>query len=71
MAPTPLTDIAAAQKAILAAQDRLDRAVRRARNAGHTWSEIGATLGTTRSAAQQRFRNVGADAPLKNAPVDQ
>lgn len=31
--------------------------VRRARNAGCSWSEIGAALGTTRQSAWERFSN--------------
>ncbi len=43
------------------AGDLLQQAVNAARAAGHSWSAIGATLGLTRQAAQQRF---GRDAPL-------
>lgn len=46
------------------AQDDLDGAVRRARNDGATWAQIGHVLGTSRQAAQMRFRSVGADRPL-------
>lgn len=46
------------------AQDDLDSAVRAARNAGVTWAQVGHVLGTTRQAAQMRFRCVGADRPL-------
>lgn len=67
--PTPekwLAPIARATAAIRSAQDRLDATVRRARAAHCTWAQIGAALGTTRSAAEQRFHNIGADRPLKN-----
>ncbi|WP_291413144.1 DUF3887 domain-containing protein [Actinophytocola sp.] len=37
------------------AEDALRQAVERARDAGHTWQEIGDVLGTSRQAAFQRF----------------
>jgi hypothetical protein len=55
-------DISSALEAMLAARERavaaneaLQEAVDRARDAGHTWREIGEVLGTTRQAAFQRF----------------
>lgn len=50
---------------IRAAQDDLEAAVRKARATGCTWAQIGDALGTTRSAAEQRFHNIGADRPLR------
>lgn len=44
---------------------QLGGAVRRARNQGATWREIGEALGVSAQAAQQRFRKVGADVPLR------
>ncbi|HEY0449801.1 MAG TPA: hypothetical protein VGD70_11820, partial [Actinophytocola sp.] len=37
------------------AEEALRQAVERARDAGHTWQEIGEVLGTSRQAAFQRF----------------
>src|SRR6202034_4600958 len=55
-------DISSALEAMLAARGRavaaneaLQDAVDRARDAGHSWREIGEVLGTTRQAAFQRF----------------
>jgi hypothetical protein len=59
-----LRSIEREQAAIVAAQERLDGKVRQARNNGVTWSQIGHVLGTTRQAAQIRFRDVGADRKL-------
>lgn len=53
-----LQPLAALQQALAAVRDaetRLRAAVDTARDAGHTWSEIGDVLGTTRQAAFQRF----------------
>ncbi len=38
-------------------------AVQQARRAGHSWSAVGAVLGITRQAAQQRFGTAPSDAP--------
>jgi len=46
--------IAAADEHLKAAA-ALNRAVRDARRAGLSWSDVGGLLGTTRQAAQQRF----------------
>src|SRR6202044_2501029 len=55
-------DISSALEAMLATRERavaaneaLQDAVDRARDAGHSWREIGEVLGTTRQAAFQRF----------------
>src|ERR1700677_3135115 len=55
-------DIGSPREAMLATRDRavaanepLQAAVDRARDAGHSWREIGEVLGTTRQAAFQRF----------------
>jgi hypothetical protein len=47
--------IIAARKAVLAAEDELRAAVVAARDAGDSWTIIGAALDTTRQAAYQRF----------------
>jgi hypothetical protein len=59
-----LLSVERADHAIRRAQEDLDGAVRRARNEGVTWAQIGHVLGTTRQAAQIRFRSVGADRPF-------
>ncbi len=51
----PLTRLAEALTEVRAAETRLRDAVDVARDAGHTWAEIGDVLGTTRQAAFQRF----------------
>ena len=45
----------AARERAVAANEALQGAVDRARDAGHSWREIGGVLGTTRQAAFQRF----------------
>lgn len=52
---SPLRALSVALAAVRAAEDRLREAVDAARDAGHTWAEIGDILGTTRQAAFQRF----------------
>ncbi|HUZ30232.1 MAG TPA: hypothetical protein VMU90_13365 [Solirubrobacteraceae bacterium] len=67
MAPLPLADpgalleVIAARDACRQAELALRCAVSSARRAGHAWSALGAVLGTTRQAAQQRF-----DQPVAN-----
>ena len=53
--PGSLLALAAARQAATRAQEGLHAAVAAARAAGHTWAEVGATLGTTRQAAFKRF----------------
>ena len=57
---THVRAIIAATEDLAAAERRLRQAVAEARAAGDSWTVIGAALGTTRQAAQMRFR----------APVD-
>ena len=47
--------IVQARADLAAAEDELREAVRAAREAGDSWTIIGAALETTRQAAQQRF----------------
>jgi hypothetical protein len=47
--------IIAARRGLAAAEQELRDAVRAAREAGDSWTIIGAALETTRQAAQQRF----------------
>jgi hypothetical protein len=46
-----------ARQALAAAEQELHDAVRTAREAGDSWTIIGAALDTSRQAAQQRFGN--------------
>lgn len=60
-----LRKIEQANRALLRAQDDLDSAVRDARNnSAVTWAMIGYVLGTSRQAAQMRFRHIGENRPL-------
>jgi len=60
--PSPTIDlrswIAAAQRDADTAEHALNAAVARARQAGLSWSVIGAQLGVSRQAAQQRFARI-------------
>lgn len=49
--------IISARQKLTAAEQELRDAVHAARNAGDSWTVIGAALDTTRQAAQQRFGN--------------
>lgn len=69
VAPESLRDashfrrIIAARKGLDAAEQELREAVAAAREAGDSWTVIGAALGTTKQAASQRF---GKGAPPSN-----
>ena len=52
---TQFRRIVAARKAIVAAESELLNAVRAARDAGDSWTIIGAAMGTSRQGAQRRF----------------
>lgn len=52
----PHRRIIAAHEALAAAENELRQAVAAARDAGYSWTLIGAALGISRQAAQQRFR---------------
>jgi hypothetical protein len=52
---TPHRRIVAANKALADAEDGLRKAVADARAAGYSWAMVGASLGVSRQAAQQRF----------------
>lgn len=54
-AGSPLEAMAAARDLAAAANEALQEAVDRARDAGHSWREIGEVLDTSRQAAFQRF----------------
>ncbi|GAA2235585.1 hypothetical protein N1031_10325 [Herbiconiux moechotypicola] len=54
--PRELRRIGLALREIDAAETELRTAVHAARAAGYSWTDIGMTLGTTRQAAQARFR---------------
>lgn len=51
-----LVAIAVANLEVRAAEANLDRKVAAAREAGHTWQEIGDILGLTRQGALKRYR---------------
>lgn len=61
-AGTPLAVVRRAAEADQVAGDLLQQAVTAARANGHSWAEIGETLGLTRQAAQQRFGRAAPDA---------
>jgi len=52
---TQFRRIVAARTAIVAAETELLEAVRAAREAGDSWTIIGAAMGTSRQGAQRRF----------------
>ena len=52
---TPHRRIVAADEALVEAEDGLRKAVADARAAGYSWAMVGASLGVSRQAAQQRF----------------
>ncbi len=64
----PLEAIVLAQAIARGAEEELAMTVKQAREAGHTWAEIGQTLGTSRQAAFQRFGRP-AD-PRTGAPME-
>jgi hypothetical protein len=59
----PLAVLLAAVTATGALDEATSFAVARARDAGHTWQEIGELLAITRQAAQQRFGERAGDRP--------
>ena len=59
----PLAVLLAAVTAAGALEDATSFAVAQAREAGHTWQEIGELLTITRQAAQQRFGDRATDRP--------
>lgn len=74
--PVPLPDtgpvdvldwIATAHEQATAAEQILTAAITRARQNGQPWSAIGAQLGITRQAAQQRFTRASAHESTKGA----
>ncbi len=52
---TPLGAVAVVRSLARVVEDGMREAVQAARQAGHTWAELGDLLGTTRQAAFQRF----------------
>lgn len=56
---THVRAIVAAADGLVAAERKLHQSVAEARAAGDSWTVIGAALGTTRQAAQMRFRDAG------------
>jgi hypothetical protein len=66
--PGALLEVLTARDARRQAELALRHAVSSARRAGHPWSTVGAVLGTTRQAAQQRFNDPVDAGP---SPADQ
>jgi hypothetical protein len=60
-APDPLGLVRRTADAEVVVRDLLRQAVGAARSAGHSWSAIGAELGMTRQAVQQRFGKTADD----------
>jgi hypothetical protein len=59
--------VATAHRQVGAAETTLTAAVTRARQAGASWTVIGAQFGVSRQGAQQRFTRASADKPTKPA----
>jgi hypothetical protein len=55
LAGAKLVELVVAATEAARAEALVERAVRAARGAGASWAEVGAALGTSRQAAQQRF----------------
>lgn len=53
-----LDKIGRARHAIEGAESNLTECVRHAKTAGASWTRVGQALGTTRSAAQKRYRHI-------------
>ena len=71
-APNGLTAVRLAVALRQVADQALAACVREAREAGHTWQELGDTLNTTRQAAFQRFgRSAGAVDPRTGSAVSE
>ncbi len=66
--PREQRQIGLAQRDIHAAEAELRRAVRAARDAGYSWSTIGRTLGVTKQAAQERFRQPARTQAYRQPP---
>lgn len=55
----PIAELAAVREAKRALTRREEVAVRRARNSGLSWAEIGTLLGVTRQTIHRKYRKVG------------
>lgn len=55
----PVAELAAVREAKRSLAQREEVAVRRARNAGLSWAEIGTLLGVTRQTMHRKYRKVG------------
>ncbi|MGO4143731.1 hypothetical protein AB4Y77_01485 [Paenarthrobacter sp. YAF11_1] len=58
-----LNDLRQYEAARQQSEEDVRQCVGRARELGASWAEIGAMLGVTRQAAQQRFAELGASVP--------
>jgi hypothetical protein len=56
-----LIELVAATQELIRAEERVGEALRRARDAGASWAQLGDALGITRQAAQQRFASTGRE----------
>jgi hypothetical protein len=65
---TPLETVAVVRSLARSVEEGLREAVQRARQAGHTWAELGELLGTTRQAAFWRFGRRRAHRPRQLRP---
>jgi hypothetical protein len=59
--PSALGAVASAVGQLRAAEEQLAVAVGSARHLGHSWSDLGAALGVSRQAAQQRFDHLARE----------
>ena len=64
--PAVLLEVLGAERALRQAGTELSQAVSAARRAGQPWSAIGAILGITRQAAQQRFDDGRRDPSVRD-----
>lgn len=72
MAGDPLEGVREADRAAREAQESLRLAVQQARGAGHSWADVGRTLGVSRQAAFKRFgtpRDPRTGDPMTPAPL--
>jgi IS30 family transposase len=56
---SPIDELAAVREAKKVLTRREEVAVRRARNSGLSWAEIGTLLGVTRQTIHRKYRKVG------------
>ncbi len=64
-----LTEVRTAARLRLESERRVEKAVRQARVERHSWSAIGAMLGTTGEAARQRYRDNELVTAIRRLPI--